>query len=80
MEREYTQCPNWGHHSNNSLMNHKFLISEMKMNSQESVYTYGYNSKERGESKHESEDFKYVDKGGMSRIHGHLYNVQRLSE
>ena len=28
----------------------KFLISEIKMNSQESVYTCGHNSKERGYS------------------------------
>ena len=37
----------WDYHSNNAFVSHKFLISEMKMESEKSVYTYGYDSPER---------------------------------
>ena len=38
-------------YSNNTLLSHKFLVSEVKMNSQESVSSQSYNTKERSKGK-----------------------------
>ena len=41
----HTKHPEWDHYSKNPLVSHKFLVSEMKMNSQESVNSYCENTK-----------------------------------
>ena len=40
------------HHSNNTLVSDKFLVSEMKMNCQESVHTDGQNTEEGSGAEH----------------------------
>ena len=76
--KKKTQNPNWDHHSNDSLVSHKFLISEMKMYSQESVHTYGHHMKERSVSKQSWGDPKH----GFKEIRGidNACDVQRLNQ
>ena len=41
-----TKQPHWDHHSNNTLVSHKFAISKMKMNCQEPVNAYSHDADE----------------------------------
>ena len=46
-EKKCRKHPNWYHHGNNTPVSHKFLVSEMKVNSKEPICTYSQNTQER---------------------------------
>ena len=73
-----TQHPYRDHHSNNTLVSYKLLVSEVKMNCQESVDTDGHNTKKRRVNKQRSNDVKRSG-GEISRI-DHPGDVERLNQ